>query len=128
MLLGRNCCNRRSKFSFQTGFSKLNLVVRIVEGAAIIEAAEIDRRSPIRVTTGKLQVLIVSSGTYRFAGGTALVLDGKLRTADGSTTIKKGNEITSIAGSYTVTHMLGSPSGELDVWSYFASSAPSGNG
>jgi hypothetical protein len=95
-----------------------NMAVRIVDGAAIIEAAEIDRQSPIRVTTGNLHVLVVSRGTYRFSDGTALVLDGKLRTADGSTTVKKGNLVTSIGGSYTVKGIIGKPGGELDLWSY----------
>src|SRR5438034_5117926 len=52
-----------------------NIAVRIVKGAALIEASDIDKQIPIRVTTGNLQVLIVSPGTYRFSDGTALVLE-----------------------------------------------------
>ena len=93
------------------------IAVRIVQGTALIEAGDIDKRIPIRVTTGQLQALIVSSGTYRFSDGTAVVLDGKLRTGDNSTTIKKGHQITAIADGYTVSTMIGRPNGELDLWS-----------
>src|SRR2546426_6371303 len=72
------------------------IAVRIVQGVALIEAGDIDKQIPIRVTTGHLQALIVSAGTYRFSDGIALVLDGKLRTGDNSTTIKKGHQITAI--------------------------------
>lgn len=50
---------------------------------------------PIRITTGGLTVSVVSSGMYRFYGDTAVVIRGKLRTADSSVTVKKGQEITS---------------------------------
>ena len=94
-----------------------NIAVRIVKGAALIEASDIDKQIPIRVTTGNLQVLIVSSGMYRFSDGTALVLDGRLRTADKSTTVKKGHQITSFHDNYTVSNIVGQPNGELDLWS-----------
>ncbi len=94
-----------------------NIAVRIVKGAALIEASDIDKQIPIRVTTGNLQVLIVSSGAYRFSDGTALVLEGRLRTADKSRTIKKGRQITSFGDSYTVSNIVVRPTGELDLWS-----------
>ena len=93
------------------------IAVRIVQGAVLIEAGDIDKQIPIRVTTGHLQALIVSSGTYRFSDGTALVLDGKLRTADNSTTVKKGHQIAVLADGYTVSSIIGRPNGELDLWS-----------
>src|SRR5437867_3212568 len=94
-----------------------NIAVRIVKGAALIEASDIDKQIPIRVTTGNLQVLIVSSGAYRFSDGTALVLEGRLRTADKSRTIKKGRQITSFGDSYMVSNIVARPTGELDLWS-----------
>ena len=100
-----------------------NIAVRIVKGAALIEASDIDKQIPIRVTTGNLQVLIVSPGTYRFSDGTALVLEGKLRTADKSTSIKKGHQITSFGDSYTVSNIVARPTGELDLWSSQRSAA-----
>src|SRR6266850_4812118 len=69
-----------------------NIAVRVVAGSALLEAGAIDKRTPISVTTGGLRVLIVSSGMYRFSGDTAAVLDGKLKTADSSLTIKKGRQ------------------------------------
>ena len=100
-----------------------NTAVRIVKGAALIEASDIDKQIPIRVTTGNLQVLIVSPGTYRFSDGTALVLEGKLRTADQSTTIKRGHQVTSFGDSYTVSNIVVQPNGELDLWSSQRSAA-----
>src|SRR6058998_1989586 len=100
-----------------------NTAVRIVKGAALIEASDIDKQIPIRVTTGNLQVLIVSPGTYRFSDGTALVLEGKLRTADKSTTIKRGHQVTSFGDSYTVSNIVVQPNGELDLWSSQRSAA-----
>jgi FecR protein len=93
------------------------IAVRIVQGTALIEAGDIDKQIPIRITSGQLQALIVSAGTYRFSDGTALVLDGKLRTADNSTTIKKGHQITAGADGYIVSNVIGRPDGELDLWS-----------
>ena len=89
------------------------IAVRLVDGAAIIEAADVDKHAPIHVTTGNLRVLIVSPGLYRFSGGTALVLDGKLRIADSSMTVKKGHKIASLGdGNGAVAFSDG-----LDRWS-----------
>src|SRR5207237_3989121 len=48
------------------------IAVRIVQGTALIEAGDIDKQIPIGVTSGPLQALIVSAGTYRFSDGTPL--------------------------------------------------------
>src|SRR5437867_2944165 len=48
-----------------------NIAVRLIEGAALIETADINKETPIRVTTGNLRVLIVSPGLYRFSDATA---------------------------------------------------------
>jgi len=77
-----------------------NIDVRIVSGAAVLEAADIDKHAPINVTTGNLKVRIVSAGVYRFSGDTAEVFDGKLQTADLSRTVKKGEQITAGGSVY----------------------------
>ena len=94
-----------------------NIAVRLVDGAAIIEAADIDKQAPIHVTTGNLRVLIVSPGLYRFSGGTVLVLDGKLRIADSSMTVKKGHKIASLGDSYVDGNAAVAFSDGLDRWS-----------
>jgi hypothetical protein len=94
------------------------IAVRVVNGIALIESAEIDKHAPIRVTTGNLTTLILSKGLYRFSGDTASVIDGKLRTADSSLTVKKGQQVTAIDNRYnkrTVT--LNAEAMELDRWS-----------
>ncbi len=94
-----------------------HIAVRIVEGSALVEAADIDKHAPIRVTTGNLQTLIVSRGLYRFSGGTAIVLDGKLRINDKSTTVKKGHQVTFLPDNYVIQTITTRPSDELDRWS-----------
>src|SRR5712691_1393627 len=47
------------------------IAIRVVSGTVLIESAEMDKETPIRVSTGKLSTLIVSSGLYRFADDTA---------------------------------------------------------
>jgi len=94
------------------------IAVRVVNGIALIESAEVDKHAPIRVTTGNLTTLILSKGLYRFSGDTASIIDGKLRTADSSVTAKKGQQITAIDNRYdkrTVT--LTAEATELDRWS-----------
>jgi hypothetical protein len=96
-----------------------NIEVRVVTGTALIETAQVDKQAPIRVTSGNLKTTIVSSGVYRFSGDTASVIDGKLRTTDGSITARKGQEITAIAeGQYEKGPLiLIAGSTELDQWS-----------
>src|SRR5215510_16185719 len=77
-----------------------NIAVRVLKGAAIIEVAEADKHTPIQVATGNLRTVIVSPGLYRFSGDTATVMDGKLRIADSSMTVKKGQQITAAGDSY----------------------------
>jgi FecR-like protein len=54
--------------------------LHLVEGPAVIEVIEIDKKYPIKVTTGKLTVSVVAPGIYRFENGVATVIDGKLQT------------------------------------------------
>jgi hypothetical protein len=94
-----------------------HIAVRVVEGTALVEAADIDKHDPIRVTTGNLQTLILSRGLYRFGSGTAVVLDGKLRLADASKTVKKGHQITALADEPVVQNVSTAANDELDRWS-----------
>jgi hypothetical protein len=92
--------------------------VRVVNGVALIESAEMDKHAPIRVTTSNLTALILSKGLYRFSGDTASVIDGKLRTADSSMTLKKGQQVTAINNRYDKrTATLNAEAIELDRWS-----------
>jgi hypothetical protein len=95
------------------------IFVRIISGEAIVEAADIDKHTPIRVTTGGLTVSLLSSGIYRFSGATAVVLDGKLRTADSSKTVKKGEQITKNRDQYEETKVPLSAASydDLEAWS-----------
>jgi len=94
------------------------IAIRLVCGTVLIERAEIDKQTPIHVTTGKLRTLIVSQGLYRFSGDTASVIDGKLRTADSSMTLKKGQEVTAIGNRYEKRGLtVNAESAELDRWS-----------
>ncbi|PYS55071.1 MAG: hypothetical protein DMG13_05760 [Acidobacteria bacterium] len=77
-----------------------NIAVRVVTGAVLIESAGVDKHAPIRVTTGNLRSLILARGVYRFSGDTASVIDGKLRPADSSITVKKGQEVTPAGDGY----------------------------
>ena len=76
-----------------------NIELRVITGAVLIESAELDKQTPIHVTTGNLKTVILSSGMYRFSGDTASVIDGKLRTADSSITIN----IPPLSGDYMMT-------------------------
>ena len=93
-----------------------NIAVRLIEGAALIETAEINKETRIRVTTGNLKVLIASPGLYRFSDDTASVLDGKVLIDGSSRAIKKGREITSVGGNYLENAAIRFSDG-LDLWS-----------
>jgi hypothetical protein len=75
-----------------------NIELHVVEGAVLIESVELDRQTPIRVNTGNLRTAILSPGVYVFSGNTAAVIDGRLRTAGSSITVKKGHEVTAAGG------------------------------
>jgi hypothetical protein len=103
---------------------ELNQVaVRLVDGTALIEVAEIDKQAPIRVSTGTLTAVIVSRGVYRFSGNTASVVDGKLRIVDAHKTVKKGHQITSAADGYLANSFAYTPNDDLDRWSQSRSAA-----
>jgi hypothetical protein len=102
---------------------ELNRVaLRLIDGTALVEVAEIEKDAPITVTTGNLQTIIVSRGIYRFSGGTASVVDGKLRVPGAHTTLKKGHTIASTDNGY-VASTLAAPNDDLDRWSQGRSAA-----
>jgi hypothetical protein len=70
-----------------------NVRLTVTRGPAVVEVVEISSEFPITVTTGNLTTKIVSSGIYRFADGTATVIQGKLQTADSKLTYEKGWQI-----------------------------------
>ena len=98
------------------------VVVRIVDGTALVEVAEIDKNAPITVTTGNLQTAITSRGIYRFSSGTASVIDGKLRIAAAHMTVKKGHQVTSTPDGYLAS-TFAVPNDDLDRWSQGRSAA-----
>ena len=101
-----------------------NIAIRLISGTALLEAADIDKSAPIRITTGNLRVLIVSSGLYRFYGDTAEVLDGKLQMADSSLTIKRGRQITAGDGGLyeQIKIPVNARADAFDLWSQQRSS------
>ncbi len=64
--------------------------VRVVSGAAILEAGEILDEFPVTVLTGELQTIIVDDGIYLFGDGKARVLAGKLHIPDAALAYEKG--------------------------------------
>jgi hypothetical protein len=58
------------------------VAIRLLEGTALIEVGEIDKHTPIRITSGNLRAMISKRGIYRFSGNTASVIDGKLEIVD----------------------------------------------
>src|SRR5215471_17926252 len=72
-----------------------NIIVRVVSGTAVVESATLNKDFPIHVTSGDLRTSIISPGLYRFSGGSAVVLNGKLRDDTSGATAKKGQEVSS---------------------------------
>ncbi len=92
------------------------IAIRLVDGNAMIEAAEISKQQPIQVEAGNLRVRIVAPGVYRFAPGRARVLDGKLQVIDSSLTVKKGHEITRDSESFAQQTSAIAFADDLDRW------------
>jgi hypothetical protein len=67
--------------------------LRILDGPAVIEVVDINKKFPIKVTTGNLSTNLVAPGIYRFEDGVATVLDGKLQTTDSKLTYEKGWQV-----------------------------------
>lgn len=75
------------------GVDLQSVSLRVLAGPAVIEVVDINKKSPIEVTTGKLTTKIVAPGIYRFSDGTATVLDGKLQTGDSKLAYEKGWQV-----------------------------------
>ncbi len=91
-----------------------NIAIRILAGDAIVESSSIDKDSPIRVTDGSLNVLIVAPGKYRFSENTAFVVDGELRTDDSTHSIKKGWDIKASPGDPSIEERPSYDEGKID--------------
>jgi len=100
-----------------------HVAVRVVDGTALVEVAEIDKHAPIQITTGGLSTIIESRGLYRFSDGTASVLEGKLRVVKSRLTVKKGHQITSTPNGDIAIALAITPDDDLDRWSQSRSSA-----
>jgi hypothetical protein len=87
--------------------------VRVIRGAAVVEAIEINKDYPIEVTTGDLTAKVFQKGIYRFEDGKATVIEGKLRTAEGKLAYSKGWQV-----SYLTAKKIGTitPS-SVDIYS-----------
>jgi hypothetical protein len=90
--------------------------LRVVKGPALIEVIEINRKFPIRVTTGDLTMNIVKAGLYRFDNGVATVLDGRLQTLDTKLAYEKGWQVF-IKDTYRARKTLEVPHDGLDEYS-----------
>ena len=75
------------------GVDLQSVSLRVLQGAAVIEVVDIDKKFPIQVTTGNLKMNIVAPGIYKFADGVATVVDGKLRTTDGKLAYEDGWQV-----------------------------------
>jgi hypothetical protein len=90
--------------------------LRVLDGPAVIEVIDINRKFPIKVTTGELSMNIVATGIYRFEDGVATVVDGKLRTADSGLTYEKGWQVF-IKDNYRARKVKKVQTTSLDVYS-----------
>jgi hypothetical protein len=100
-----------------------HVAVRLLDGAALIEVADIDKHAPIQVTTGNLRGVIASRGTYRFADNTASVIDGKLRILGTHKTLRTGHQIASTTEGDVASTFVAAPNDDLDAWSRNRSAA-----
>jgi len=90
--------------------------VTLTQGPAVIEVVEINRNSPITVTTGNLIVKVVSSGIFRFEDGKATVIQGKLQTNDSKLTYEKGWQVF-FQDNYRARKAAKAQVSSLDVYS-----------
>jgi hypothetical protein len=90
--------------------------LRVLEGPAVIEVVDINKKHPIKVTTGGLTTNLIAPGIYRFEDGVATVIDGKLQTADSRLTYEKGWEVF-IKDNYRARKVKNPQTTSLDVYS-----------
>jgi hypothetical protein len=72
------------------GTELADIQVRLVSGAMVLEAADVPEAYPITVTTGDLRTAIFHDGVYKFEGGRATVLKGKLGLPNSDLAWKSG--------------------------------------
>ena len=75
------------------GIELTDIRIRIVSGSAVIEAAGFDKKSPLHVTIGKLETVIVKNGIYEFSDGKARVIEGQLQVTGNKSAFKKGWQV-----------------------------------
>jgi hypothetical protein len=92
------------------------IAVRIVSGSVVIEAAGVDKKSPIQVTTSGLTVELIQTGIYVFGDGKAGVRKGKLQAADSKVSFTKGWQVEKRVG-YRATKIAKEPT-PLELWSH----------
>jgi hypothetical protein len=90
--------------------------LRVLDGPAVIEVVDINKKFPINVRTGDLSTNITASGIYRFEDGVATIIDGKLQTADSRLTYEKGWEVF-IKDNYRARKVKTVKTTDLDVYS-----------
>jgi hypothetical protein len=90
--------------------------LRVLDGPALIEVIDINKKFPIKVTTGKLSMNIIATGIYRFEDGVATVIHGKLRTADSGLTYENGWQVF-IKDNYRARKVKKVQTTSLDVYS-----------
>jgi hypothetical protein len=96
--------------------------LRVLKGPAVIEVVDINKKYPIKVTTGDLTTNLIAPGIYRFEDGVATVIDGKLQTADSRLTYEKGWEVF-IKDNYRARKVKNARTTSLDVYSRLRSQA-----
>jgi uncharacterized membrane protein YgcG len=100
------------------GVELTDVSLRVVSGAVVIEASEIDKAWPVKVTTGNVAVFIVESGLYKFENGKAAVLSGTIETADSRIPIKKGWSVFTKDNIYRSLKIArNEPATSLERWS-----------
>lgn len=92
-----------------------NVSLRILKGPAVIEVIDINKKYPIHVKTGNLQVDVIQSGIYRFENGSATVIEGKLQVGP-KVTYSKGWRV-SFDQTYSARKVSKAPMNSLDFYS-----------
>ena len=93
-----------------------NVMLRLTNGASIVEVVEINKSYPLHVTTGVVAVEIAESGIFRFENGTATIIEGKLQTANPRFAYPKGWQVF-YQDTYRARKTAGLRPTSLDVFS-----------
>ena len=76
------------------GIELVNVSVRLISGTAVIEAADFDKDTPLKVTSGNLKARIIKNGIYVFKDGRVKVVEGQVHVEGGKKVYKKGWEVS----------------------------------